>query len=111
MKIELNVYKAGKVEKTLVSESSDIMYGTIEDLLNVVEPDKLGDKLKDDMEIARLVLSVLPLVKPLVLDAFPDCTEQDLRNTKAKELAFVVVDIIKSQINDLNSLLPNNSKN
>lgn len=103
MEIKLNIYQKGQVEKTLVTDSADIMYGTVEDMLNVVQLDKLDD----EMEIAKMVVGALPLVKPLLLDAFPECTEDDLRRTKVKELVPVVVDIIKSQINDLNTLLPN----
>lgn len=111
MRIKLNVYEKGQVKKVLETESTDIMYGVVEDVLNVVEPDKLDTKLSNDLELAKMVIGVLPLVKPLVLDVFPDCTEDDLRHTKVRELAVTVVDIIKSQISDLNSLLPNNSKN
>lgn len=106
MKVSLNIYSKGQVVKTLEAESADIMYGTVEDILNVVEPDKLGEKLNDNLELAKTVIGVLPLVKPLVLNVFPDCTEEDLRNTKISELASAVVDIIKSQIADLGSLLP-----
>ena len=103
MKIKLNVYNKGQVSKTLVADSADIMYGTVEDMLNVIQLDKLDD----NVEIAKMVVGVLPLIKPLLLNVFVDATEDDLRNTKVKELVPVIIDIIKSQLSDLTSLLPN----
>ena len=103
MEIRLNIYNKGNVSKTLVADSADIMYGTVEDMLNVIKLDKLDD----NVEIAKMVVGVLPLVKPLLLNVFPDATEEDLRNAKVKELVLVIIAIIKSQLSDLTSLLPN----
>lgn len=102
MRIDLKIYNKGQVEKIHSVESADIMYGTVEDILAVIQLDKLGDNI----ELAKMVVGVLPLVKPLLLDVFHDCTEEDLRHTKVKELVPVVIDIVKSQIADLNDLLP-----
>ena len=105
--IKLNIYEKGQIKKTLETNSADIMYGTVEDMLNVIQLEKLDS----NAEIAKMVVGVLPLVKHMLLDVFPDCTEEDLRCTKVKELVSVVADIVKCQITDLNSLLPNQQGN
>lgn len=103
MKISLNTYNKGQVAKTFEADSAAIMYGTVEDILNAVQVDKLND----NVEIAKMVVNVLPTVKPLLLDVFTDMTEDDLRSARINEIVPVVIDIVKSQITDLTALLPN----
>lgn len=101
-KITLNIYEKGKVVTTHSTDSADIMYGTVEDLLDAINL----DNLEDVTEIAKTVRKAMPLIKPLLFDVFPDMTEEELRKTKIKELISCVMQIVKTQIEDLTALLP-----
>lgn len=102
MRLELNTYEKGEIDKTYRTDSADILYGTVEDVLDVVKVDRLDS----DMEIGKMVIEALPLVKPMVLSIFPGMEEEDLRKVKVKELINVVADVIKSQLADMVTLLP-----
>ena len=66
MELKLNIYKGKTIEKTYKAETFDIMFGTVEDLLNIIDLEKLNS----DTEIAKLIIKVFPLLKPLLKDVF-----------------------------------------
>ncbi len=90
--IELKIYKAdnkNEVEKIHKVDSYDLMLGTIEDILGVVEVDKLNDK----MAVANMVLKGYSQLKPFLKDVFPEVTDDELKRVKAKELVLVFMQI------------------
>lgn len=90
--IELKIYKAGnknEVEKVHKVDSYDLMLGTIEDILGVVDVDKLNDK----MEVANMVLKGYSQLKPFIKDVFPEVTDEELKRVKVKELIPVFLQI------------------
>lgn len=66
MEMKLNIYKKGEIVKTYTASEFDLMWGTVEDLLNVIDVDKLDDAVA----IGKAVISVLPQVKPLLKQIF-----------------------------------------
>lgn len=101
MQLSLNVYKKDnkkEVEKVVVANEFDIMFGTVEDLVALIDVDKLDGEAKDiDLiaAVAKLLSGGMGKVKEVILDIFPDLTEEELRRTKAKELISVVVAVLK----------------
>lgn len=90
--ITLNIYKASnkkEIEKTLTADGYDLMYGTIEDFTEIIDIDKLDNQ----MEVLKMVIHGFEQLKPLFKDVFPELTDEDLRNTKVKELARTVTQI------------------
>lgn len=82
--MKLNVYKNQKeVEKVLSVDAYDIMYGTVEDIFEVLDEvdDKSGEK-----ELLKAVQKHRHKINRLLLDVFPEATEDDLRKIKLKEL-------------------------
>lgn len=104
----LNIYgkKDGKkaVVKTYEAETYDLMFGTIEDVAEAVKLDDL--KSGADVEIIKmvgnLVLNSMDTVKGLLKDIFEGITDEELKNTKVKEIAVVLVDVVKFTITQLN---------
>lgn len=98
MELKLNVYKGRQVEKTYTADSYDIMFGTIEDIIGVIDLDALTNQ-KNDADFVRAVGGVIvkgfDQLKPLLMDIFPDLTEEELRRTRVKELVPLVMDVIK----------------
>lgn len=98
MELKLNVYKGRQVEKTYIADSYDIMFGTIEDIIGVIDLDALTNQ-KNDADFVRAVGGVIvkgfDQLKPLLMDIFPELTEEELRRTRVKELVPLVMDVIK----------------
>lgn len=98
--ITLNIYKASnkkEIEKTLVADGYDLMYGTIEDFTEIIDIDKMDNQ----MEVLKMVIHGFEQLKPLFKDVFPELTDEDLRNTKVKELARTVTQIGHAVIESL----------
>ena len=93
MNLILNVYnpETKLVDKQYTADTVDIMFGTIEDLIEVIDVDNLND----DMELAKLVLMSIKKIKPLLKEVFTGLTDEELKNTKVKELIPLFINIIK----------------
>lgn len=109
--MKLNIYKSRQIEKTYTAETYDLMFGTIEDVADAVNLDSL--KTGSDVEIIKmignLVLNSMDTVKNLLKDIFDGITDEELKRTKVKEIAVVLLDVVKFTIAQLN--LGNNGKN
>ena len=82
MELKLNIYNGKVIEKTYITDTYDLMYGTIEDVLNVIDLDKI-DK---SVELGKMIIRLLPLIKPFLKDVFDGLTDEELRRTKVKEV-------------------------
>ena len=81
--MKLNIYKNQKeIEKTYEVDEYDIMYGTIQDILSVLD-DGL-DNLKDNDQLIKLVTKNRSKLEDLLLDIFSaeGLTEEELRIVK-----------------------------
>lgn len=111
MEIKLNIYNKRNIEKTYVAETYDLMFGTVEDLIEIVNLDKL--QTGSDVEIIKLVGNVvingLDIIKPLLKDIFEGLTDEELKRTKVKEIATVLVEVMKFAITEISKGA--NSKN
>jgi len=106
--LKLNIYEKGKVVKTYETETADIMFGTLEDVIGVADIDKLtsGDSTTWRLEVGKLIIKAIPLLTPFLCDVFPGVTTEELRNTKVKELIPIFTEVIAyafSEIMDLGS--------
>lgn len=101
MQLSLNIYKKDnkkEVEKVVVANEFDIMFGTVEDLVALIDVDKLDGEAKDIdfiAAVAKLLSGGMGKVKDVILEIFPDLTEEELRRTKARELLSVVATVLK----------------
>lgn len=84
--MKLNIYKnQHDIEKTYAVEAYDIMYGTVEDILEIL--DGIED-LSTNTDILKLIQKNRHKLNELLLDVFAEegLTEAELRNIKIKEL-------------------------
>lgn len=89
--MKLNVYKNQKeVEKTFTVDTYDLMYGTVEDVLAIF--DEIDD-LNDNMKLFAVIQKNRTKLNDLILDIFPDMTEEDLRKIKLKELVPLFIEL------------------
>lgn len=89
--MKLNVYKNQKeIEKTYEVAAYDLMYGTVEDVLSIF--DEIDD-LNDNMKIFGVIQKNRTKLNDLIMDIFPDMTEEDLRKIKLKELVPLFIEL------------------
>lgn len=106
--ITLNVYKAenkNEVEKTYTANGYDLMLGTVEDFMNILDLDKMGDQI----EVAKMVVKGYGQIKPLLKDVFPELTDEELKRIKVPELVQTIVQIGLSIVDSLKELKPGNT--
>lgn len=106
--ITLNIYKKGdnsKIEKILEAEGYDLMLGTVEDFMEIIDIDKLNDK----NEVAKMAVKGYKQLKPLIMDIFPELQEDEYKRIKVNELVRLIVQIGTSIVESLD--LIKSSKN
>ena len=89
--IKLNIYdrETKTIAKTYTTNSIDLMFGTVEDILNVVDVDKLGDQT----EIVKMIVKGWAQLKPFLKDIFPGLTDDEIKGVKINEMIPVFMQI------------------
>lgn len=99
----LNIYNKNTIIKTYEAENYDIKFGVVEDVIELFDMDEL--KKGDDIELIRLVGKTIPKslgsIKNLMKDIFDGLTDEELRNVQIKEMAQIIVTIIKYALNQI----------
>lgn len=101
--LKLNIYKTenkNEIEKTYTAEGYDLMLGTVEDFMDIIDIDKMGN----DREVALMVVKCYKKLKPLLLDIFPGISDEELQRVKVSELIPLFVDVAKSVVDSLGVL-------
>lgn len=99
--ITLKIHDAAdkrKIAKTLTTEGYELMLGTIEDFLNVIDLDKVDNQ----GEVAKMVVKGYRQIKPLLKDIFPDLTDEDYRNVSLNDMIGAVMEMGTAIIENLN---------
>lgn len=105
MDLKLNIYnKDREIVKTHTANSYDLMLGTVEDIMGIIDIDKMND----NMEVAKMVVKGYKQLKPFLFDVFPGLTEDELKMVKVKELIPLFIDICKVIVDDLSILQSGN---
>lgn len=103
MELKINIYNKKEITKTYTNDTYDLMFGTVEDFMDLIKVDEL--KTGSDQEIVMLVVKALPkgmgTIKALLKDVFEGMTDEELKHTKVKEITRVLVNIIKSSITEI----------
>lgn len=103
MDLKLNIYNKREIVKTYSAETYDLMFGTVEDLLDVINLDKL--QTGSDAELLKIVgeavVKGMGVIKPLLKDIFDGLTDDELRNTKTSDIARIIVEVVKYAINEI----------
>ena len=98
--MELNIYEKRQITKTYTAETYDIMFGTVEDLINVIDLDSFTKD--DDVDfikaIGKIIVNSMDIIKPLLKDIFEGLTDEELRKTKISEIVKNVIEIVKFSI-------------
>lgn len=101
--MKLNVYKNQKeIEKTFEVDAYDIMYGTVEDIFDILDG---VDDTSDVNQLLNVIKDNRYKLNELLLDIFgaEGLTEDDLRRIKVKELVPVFIDLFDYVTKSFNS--------
>lgn len=108
--MKLNIYEKRRIVKTYEADTYDLMFGVLEDVVKVVNLDKLTTG--SDAELIRLVgetvLSSMDSIKELLKDIFEGLTDDEIKHTRVSEIGAVILDVVKYTMQNLKAL---NSKN
>lgn len=108
MKLTLNIYEKNKIVKTYEAEDFTLMTGICEDILNIVDVDKLTsgklDKTALGIEVVKIVAKSFSKFKPFLQDVFVGLTDEEYRHTSVKEVAKVVIGIIQYTVEELSNV-------
>ena len=105
--IRLNIYKQNnknEVEKTYIANGYDLMLGTVEDFVNIIDVDKLHDQ----KAVIQMVINGYNQIKPLLKDVFPEITDDEFKRVKVKDLALTIVQIGTAAVESFNILKQGN---
>lgn len=107
MELKLNVYKNKQIEKTYITNDYEVMYGTVEDLLDLLDLEALMDTSDRDSllsAVSRLLNGRREVVNPLLMDIFEGLTEDELRNTRVREVVEVIIGLTGFSLDQLRGL-------
>lgn len=93
--MKLNIYKNQKeIEKTYEVDAYDIMYGTVEDVFDILEG---VENTNDTSEILAVINKNRDKLNDLLLDIFggEGLTKEELRKIKVKEIVPVFIDLFR----------------
>lgn len=111
MEIKLHIYNKKDIIKTYTADTYDVMFGTVEDLISLIDLDDI--RTIDDIALIRiignLVMKSFDIIKFLLKDVFDGLTDEELKNTKVSEIISVLIEIVK--FTTIQALKGNNSKN
>lgn len=109
--MKLNIYDKKKIIKTYEVEAYDVKFGTLEDVTKAIDLDSLktGSNVEIIKMAGKLILTNIETFKVLFKDIFDGITDEELKKASLKEMATVIVDIVKYTISELN--FGNNEKN
>lgn len=107
MELKLNIYKNQReVEKTYTANDYEVMYGTVEDLLDLLDLEALTVGNKEAMlpALTRILKARQDVINPLLLDIFDGLTAAELRRTKAMEVVDVILGLAGFSFEQLRGL-------
>lgn len=109
MTLKLNIYNEKKeITKTYEADSYELMFGTIEDLIESLNLDSL--KTDSDIELIGIatntVLNGYHKIKHIFKDIFEGLTDDELKRTKVSELANILIKIVQFSISRIGKSAP-----
>lgn len=105
MELRLNIYNDAGIEKTYVTQDFRLKTGICEDILNIVEIDKFGNLTnlsdEDALQLLPMMVKFSKQFKTIMMQIFPELTEEDYQNTDMSEVAGVAWQVIMHTITAL----------
>lgn len=107
MELKLNVYNGKEIEKTYTTNNFALMTGTCEDILEVIQIDKLDlDNLDSapPMEFLGMFMGLFKQFNPIMKQVFDGLTDEEYKRTHMDEVAGVAWQVIMYTLTTLFSV-------
>ena len=110
--MKLNIYNRKKIVKTYEADAYEIMFGTVEDLIDSAKLDHIENGTDAELVIAatNMVTNSMGTVKELLKDIFDGLTDDEIKHTRVSEIVNVIVEVIMYAIGQI-SILGGKGKN
>jgi hypothetical protein len=98
MEFKLNIYDGDEVVKTYLADDYKLKVGTAEDILSLVDVDKLSFDVENEaalLEIFKVVAKAFDSFRPMMKDVFRGLTDEEYSQASIVEVGVVVLNIIK----------------
>ena len=103
--MKLTIYENKKPVKVYTAETYDLMFGTVEDIAEAMNLDNL--RTGSDVEIIGLAVDLIKrnmaTVKDLLKDIFEGLTDEEIKHARVRDIARVLLDVVKYTIGQLKS--------
>ena len=101
--MKLNIYEKKSIVKTYEADEYELMFGTVEDMIDAAKLDKIesGTDAEIVMAATNLVTTSMDTVKDLLKDVFDGLTDDEIRHTRVSEIVNVIVDVIRYAISQI----------
>lgn len=101
--MKLNIYEKRSIVKTYEASEYEIMFGTVEDIIDAAKLDKIETGTDAEIVIAatNLVTSSMDTVKDLLKDVFDGLTDDEIRHARVSDIINVIVDIIMYAVSQI----------
>lgn len=111
--MKLNIYEKRKIVKTYEVDAYEIMFGTVEDLIDAAKLDKIENGTDAELVIAatNLVTTSMGTVKELLKDIFDGLTDDEIKHTRVSDIVNVIVEVIMYAIGQISVFGGSKGKN
>lgn len=108
MNLVLKIYdESGKnVVKSYESETYDLMFGTVMQLMELLKIEELDNQL----EMLKTIYGAWEEIKTVLAGVFPRATAEDWKHVRVKELLPLIINIAKCSVSEMFTI-PTNEKN
>lgn len=94
--MKLDIYDHKTVVKTYETDTYEIMFGTVEDLIDAARLDTIENGSDAEIVVAatNLVTTSMGTVKDLLKDIFDGLTDEEIKHTRVSDIVNVIVEVI-----------------
>lgn len=111
--MKLDIYDHKTVVKTYETDTYEIMFGTVEDLINAAKLDTIEKGSDAEIVVAatNLVTTSMDTVKDLLKDIFEGLTDDEIKHTRVSDIVNVIVEVILYAVGQISVFGGNKRKN
>lgn len=111
--MKLDIYDHKTVVKTYETDTYEIMFGTVEDLINAAKLDTIEKGSDAEIVVAatNLVTTSMGTVKDLLKDIFDGITDEEIKHTRVSDIVNVIVEVILYAVGQISVFGGNKRKN
>lgn len=106
MELKLHVYEGKEISKTYTADTIDFSFGVVEDVLDVLDFEKITDKT----QLTAMVFKMSKQLKPFLKDLFNGVTDEELRTVKISNIVEIFKGLYHYAVDELGAVVKD-SKN